>query len=288
MLSDDEIRRRARRLRDLVELVAANVYFAPEAHEGYAALGLSTRSGYFASRGACLGRAPGTVVTAAFGVFDPAVVIPAIDEAWATTTPEAVLAARERGATAALARLIDGAPGVDDASIARVTELLRRGAAAATGEGRALFSGLQALGFPGTPLGDLWRAADLVREHRGDSHIIAWVSHGLDAVQATVFTELWWRIPLRSYVVTRGWSAERIDAAIDDLRARGLMDGDGFSAAGEALRADIELCTDRQERGIVEAIGDDLDELCALLTPMADAVLAGVGYPADPRLMTRP
>ena len=289
MLTEGEVRRRARVLRDLVELVAANVYFAPEAHAAYAALGLGYQPGYFGSRGACLGRAPGHVVAAAFGVFDPAVVVPAVDEAWATAGPEALLAAREQGAVASLERLFAGQPGITPATVARAAALLRTAADAATGEGRALFSGLRSLGFPGTPVGDLWRAADLVREHRGDSHIVAWVAHDLDAVQATVTTELWWRLPLRSYVRTRGWPEERIDAAIDDLRARGLMDGDGFSAAGEALRADVELTTDRMERRLLEALGHDgFDELVALLTPMAEAVLAGNGYPADPRRMTRP
>ena len=82
-------------------------------------------------------------------------------------------------------------------------------------------------------MGDFWRAADLVREHRGDSHIIAWVSHGLDPIQANLSTELWWHLPLRSYVRTRGWSEQQIDAAVDDLRDRGLMDGDAFTEQGE-------------------------------------------------------
>jgi hypothetical protein len=37
--------------------------------------------------------------------------------------------------------------------------------------------------LPGSPMGDLWRAADLVREHRGDSHVISWAVGGADAVE---------------------------------------------------------------------------------------------------------
>lgn len=288
MLTEGEVRRRARVLRDLVELIAGNVYFAPEAHAAYAEYGLDYRPGYFGSRGACLGQAPGHVVSAAFGVFDPLVVVPAVEEAWEKAGSAALLAARERGAVASLERLFAGNPAIGPEAISSVTAILQRAADAATGEGRALFSGLRSLGYPGTPVGDLWRAADLVREHRGDSHIISWVSHGIDAVQATVSTELWWRLPLRSYVRTRGWSEERIDAAIDDLRARGLMGGDDFTPEGEALRAAIELNTDLQERGVVEAIGDDFDELVTLITPMSESVVAGKGYPRDPRLVTRP
>jgi Helix-turn-helix family len=93
---------------------------------------------------------------------------------------------------------------------------------------------------------------------------------------------------LRSYVKTRGWSDEQIDAALDDLRERGLVDGDAFTETGEELRGDIELSTDRQERSIVEAIGADFDELCVILSPMKDAIVAGGGYPRDPSTMTRP
>ena len=50
----------------------------------------------------------------------------------------------------------------------------------------------------------------------------------------------------------------------------------------------VELATDRQERPIIEAIGDDLPELLELLAPMVDAILAGKGYPGDPRTRTRP
>jgi hypothetical protein len=288
-MGDDELRSMARRLRDLVEPLAANVYFATEAATAYERLGVQGFGpGYFSSRGGCLGQVPGEVVAAAFGVFKPSLVIESIDAARAVTDASAMVAAREEGAVASLTRIFGNDETIASA-IPRATALLQRAAAAAPpGEGRALFSGLTSLGYPGTPIGDLWRACDLVREHRGDSHIIAWVGHGLDPVQATISTELWWRIPLRSYVKTRGWTDEEINAALQRLRDDGLVEGEGFSTAGEALRADVEWCTDRQERPIVDALGGDGEELLALLTPMADGVLAAKGYPRDPRLMTRP
>jgi hypothetical protein len=289
MGDDDNLRSVARRLRNLVEPLAANVYFAPEAAAAYEALGVEGFApGYFASRGGCLGEVPGEVVAAAFGVFKPALVKDSIDAAHRSADADAMVAAREQGAVASLTRIF----GQDEsirAAVSRVTALLQRAAAAAPpGEGRALFSGLVALGYPGTPIGDLWRACDLVREHRGDSHIIAWVGHGLDPIQANLSTELWWRIPLRSYVKTRGWTDEEIEGAVERLRDRGLIDGESFTEAGEALRADIELCTDRQERPIVDALGGDAEELLDLLTPMTDAVIAAKGYPRDPRTLTRP
>jgi hypothetical protein len=282
VISDDEVRLVSRRLRDLVEPLAANVYFAAEAQAAYKALGLSYIPSYFRSRSACMGDVSGEVVVATFGVFNPAIVLPAMDEARKVSV-EDILAARQKGAIAGLTRILDGVP--DD--VGRATELLRRAAGACTSEGHTIYAGLRSLGFPGDPVGDFWRAADLVREHRGDSHIIAWVSHGIDAVEVTLLTELWWRLPLKSYVGTRGWSPEEIDAAIGRLIERGLIEGEGFTTAGEQLRASIEEATDRQERRVVEALGGDADELLSMLEPWSKAVVASGGYPSDPSSLTR-
>jgi hypothetical protein len=65
------------------------------------------------------------------------------------------------------------------------------------------------------------------------------------------------------------------------------MNADEFSAAGESLRAEIEWVTDRQERPIIAALGDDADELFSLLAPMTEAVVRAKGYPGDPRHRTR-
>ena len=279
------VRQVSRRLRDLVEPIAANVYFAPEPRDAYAELGLPDFGpAYFCSRGGCLGQVPGEVITAAFGVFSPRTVIAAVDEGWSKTDAPTILEARQRGATAALERIL----GPDPAGLARATELLRRAADAATGEGRHLFSGLRSLGWPGDPMGDLWRAADLVREHRGDSHICAWVAHGVDPIQANLLTELWWRMPFRRYVQTRGWTDDEIDGAVARLQEAGVVDRDAFTAKGEELRASIEEATDIQETLLVDALGTDAEELFDIIEPWAKEIVRTGGYPADPTTFTRP
>jgi hypothetical protein len=275
VVTDEQVRTVSRRLRNLVEPIAANVYFAKEAHAAYDTLGLSYLPGYFCSRSACLGTVPGEVVVSAFAVFNPELVLPAVAEGRAKTDVASLLAARESGAVASLARIL----GDDPPGVARAIAILRRAGDAATCEGHPLFAGLRSLGFPGSAVGDLWRAADLVREHRGDSHTGAWVSHGVDAVEITLLTELWWKLPLNTYVSTRGWTAEQIAAGIDRLRDRGLVEGDGFTPAGRALRASIEEATDRQERAVVTAIGDDADELFAPLEQWSQAIVGAGGYP---------
>jgi hypothetical protein len=282
----DDVRRVSRRLRDLVEPIAAGVYFFDEAHKAYEDIGLKGFAlGYFPSRGACMGQVPGEVIAAAFGVFYPPMVKGFVDEAWTITDAPTVLAAREKGAVAGLNRLI----GEDPAGLARATELLKRAAEAAPAEGRHLFSGLKSLGYPGTPMGDFWRAADLVREHRGDSHVCAFVAHGLSPIEILLLTELWWKIPLHSYSRTRAWPDDQVEATIKSLRDRQLITGDpaAFTPAGEELRAAVEASTDLGERDIVAALGDDAEELFTILEPLAKAIVAGGGYPSDPSQLTR-
>src|SRR4051794_14983657 len=198
-----DFREQARRLRNAVEPVAAGGYFAPEAHAAYEALGFDPSpvsqdgvarpelKSYFTSRGACMGQVVGEVVAAAFGVFNPKVVVPAVAAGWQITSREAVLDARERGATAMLRRVLGDEPeGLD-----RVTELLRRGAAAAPWAGRAVFGGLLSLGFPGDPMGQMWRAAGLLREHRGGSHRISWAVGGGGPGGGGAVAEQWGGVP---------------------------------------------------------------------------------------------
>ena len=203
-----DLHARARLLRNLVEPIAAGVYFAPEAQQRYGDLGLNYFEGYFCSRSACLGKAPWSVVCAAFGAFKPAVVEQAVTGGWSKTDPEPLLDARLAGADEQLQRLL-GEPGQE---VKEATEILFSLTDGVDPSGRMLYSGLSVLPAPDTPMGLLWRAADLVREHRGDGHIAAWISR-TDSCEITVMTELSWGLPPGAYVFTRGWSPEEVDAA---------------------------------------------------------------------------
>ena len=267
----------ARHLRDLVEPIAAGVYFAPETHDGYTREGLNFFEGYFCSRGACLGRAPWSVICAAFAAFKPEVVEQAVTGGWEKSGPEPLLAARLAGAEAQLERLC-GDPGPE---VERATALLFELTDGVDPSGRMLYAGLSVLPRPESPWGALWRAADLVREHRGDGHIAAWISH-VDSTEITVLSELAWGIPPRSYVFTRGWSEDDVDAACARLETRGLARGTELTDAGRTLRREIEDATDDAERAVIDRLGDRADELFGLLEPWSQAIVAGGGYPVDP------
>ena len=280
---------RARRLRNVLEPVASNVYFAPEVHAAFQELGfgpgiggegcvtLPDLAGYYCSRAGCMGQVPGNVVVAAFGVFSPQLIVPAVERGWSIAGRDAVLAARLRGATASLERLLGDPSGAE-----RATELLRRAADAGALGGRLLFAGLRSLPWPPTVWGALWRAADTVREYRGDSHIAAWVAAGLDPVEAGLLTEVYYAMPTKRYHAGRGWTERQLDDGLERLRRRGIVQGDpvAFTPAGRALREAIEVATDRQMVPLLDALGDDLDELVALLEPWAVTIVTAGGFPS--------
>jgi hypothetical protein len=289
VIADDVVSARARALGGALEPVAGQVYFSPECHRGYEALGFSASpseangvampdgAAYFCSRGSVMGQVPGEVVAAVFGVFNPAVLVPLVTRGWEHTTAEAIGAARTEGAIGQLARVLGSRPD----GLARVTELLQRANAPLRPEGRPLYAGLVGLGLPGDPLGDAWRLADRLREFRGDAHIVAWSGAGFDASEIGLLTELYWGLPLRTYVRTRAWSDADLDAAEARLEERGLLAGAMFTDAGRAAREDVEAVTDRLCRPIVEALGDDVDELIGLLVPWGRSVRDAGGYPAS-------
>jgi hypothetical protein len=279
---------RTRDLRNVCEPIGANVYFAPEAHANYARLGLAGYGpGYFCSRSASLGKPPGLVVVAAFGVFSPAIVVPAVEEGWSKTDPGPLLQARYDGAVASLRRLL-GEP--DAKQVARAVELLLRGLEAAEGAGHPLYSGLRALPWPDDPVGRLWRCCDMVREHRGDSHIAVWTRAMVQPIEIQLMSELQMGIPLKTYSATRGWTVQQMDAALDGMRVKGWMKDDAFSPDGRAFRERLEAETDEMEVPIVDAIGTDFDELIGILRPWAATIvragIAGGGYPGDPNAIS--
>lgn len=295
VIDDAEVSRRARKLAAVIEPLIGQVYFSPECHREYEALGFAPSPGqaggvalpdgpaYFTSRGSALGQASGELVAAAFAVFNPEAVVPCVQLGWSLTDAPTIATARTRGATAQLARVLGEHPeGLD-----RATELLARAASPLRPEGRPLYAGVLSHGLPGDPLGDFFRTGDLLREFRGDSHTAAWVAAGFDATEIGLLTELFWRIAPRTYVKTRAWSDADLDAATERLTSRGLLRDAAFTDAGREAREAVELATDAQLRPAMEALGDDFDEAVNLLEPWGAAVRDAGGYLATPSQLTR-
>lgn len=269
----------ARRLRDSIEAIATQGWWSRAVSEQVAALGLDFFAGYVWGRAAALGDGvPGDVVAATFGVFEPGMIGAVYELGRAGASRDAVLAARSTGASAAMATVVsadEAAPLADD---------LLAALAAQDPTGPPLFSALRALPLPDTAAGRLWRAAELVREHRGDGHLAACVAAGLDIVTMNVLTELWLGYPLGEYSGTRGYGPDQQQASLTGLVTRGwATDAGALTPAGVAARVAIEEATDASQAALVAALGDRLDAVVAALTAVSGRILAAHGAPADPR-----
>lgn len=101
----------------------------------------------------------------------------------------------------------------------------------------------------------LWQAATILREHRGDGHLAALLTAGLDPVEALVSFAGVGAAPVKIFE-NRGWSAAQWDAARARLVGRGLLDEGGMAtAAGRELRSCVERRTDELAAAPWAALG---------------------------------
>src|SRR5436190_5228197 len=264
----------ARSAHRVLEPVHTLVYFVPEAGERYAALGVTGgMRPYFASRSAPLGQAPAEAVIATFYNFAAAQVRKAIPSVWEATAPEPVLAARLDAADAALRRLLGD--DVESPAMQRAAELAREATTAATLPGRPLYAAHAALPWPEPAHLQLWHAATLLREHRGDGHIAALVLAGLSGLDASItYVATGKSMPEDLQRKTRGYTEEEWSAGKQRLAESGLLDDEGaLTDAGQALRADIEARTDDAAKAPYEHLGADrTQELTELVRPWARSI----------------
>jgi hypothetical protein len=260
----------ARRLWSLFEPVHAVSYFTAQAGAPFEAAGLRGYwRRYFAGRSAPLGAVGPGPVTAAFFGFAPPMVARALPDVWSRISPQAALAARLAGARAALTDLL---PAVPDAEVARAAELLSAAAQAVDLPGRVLAGANADLPWPDDPVDRLWHAATILREHRGDGHVAALLTAGVDGCESLV-----WRTALdgarlrETTQPARGWTDAEWEAAAGRLRDRGWLAADGSAtAAAREAYGRVEELTDRLAAGPWQRLGAEPTERCAeLLEPIA-------------------
>ncbi len=267
----------ARKTWRTLEMIHGLVYFAPEATEAYAALGVTGRSGYFASRSAPLGAGSAELVIATFFNFDPGLVRRAMNGVWEITTPAALLDARLTAAGAALRRTM-GDELASSADVNEAATLARRAAEEACHHlsGKPLFAGHATLPWPEDPLSMLWHAQSLLREFRGDIHIAAMTAEGIDGCEALVTHAASGDIARQALQSSRAWSDESWDAAVESLRVKGHVNADGsFTEQGAASRQRVENQTDAGALVAYAALGNDgCERLRFLCRPMSKAIVA--------------
>jgi hypothetical protein len=246
-------------------------------HDKLAEHGLDGFESYVWTRAAALGTPTASVVVSAFGVFEPGYLSAAYRRARSRASRDQVLAARQDGATASLAAVL----AADE--VGSLAEALLDAVRPLPGTARPLFSGLRQLRLPTDPHGRLWRAADLVREHRGDGHLAACIAAGIGPLAMNVLTELWAGYSCGEYTATRGFGDQTIATCVAELTARGWVSDGRLTDAGAAVRRAVEDGTDVSQRALIDRLGDRLDRLSQAAEALSERLLAALPVPTDPR-----
>ncbi len=124
---------------------------------------------------------------------------------------------------------------------------------------------------PAALAGRLWLATTILREHRGDGHVIAVVHSGLTGIEAGLTHVATGQVPRELIQGSRGWTDDDWDHARRRLTAKGLLDRDGrLSKSGGTLRREIESSTDRLAADPVTRLGAlGVEEAIRLATPIS-------------------
>lgn len=255
----------ARRLWTTLEPLHGVFYFTPEVRTAGKAIGLRGYwDTYFAFRAAPLGPVTAPSVVAIFAVFDPSMVGQALPSAWSRASVADCLAARSTVAADVLRGI-----GVSEAACAEAVAKLAPMTLSATA--RPLGAANAALPLPSDPVAALWQLATTVREHRGDGHMAALLTHGLSGLDAMHLQLPSTGFGSEQMRQVRGWSAEDWTAARDALVERGLLSDDGLTDAGRALMTEVEELTDSLSwQGGLSSV--PVDDVVEVLAPAVAAV----------------
>ncbi|UGQ54146.1 hypothetical protein LRL17_10805 [Rhodococcus qingshengii] len=268
-----------------LELLHSLAYFVPETEKELVGVGLEPgRMVYFAGRSAPLGAPPATVVTATFFNFNPELIASVIPRAWELARPTEVVAARYRAIDAAYVRLF-GADVTGSADMAEAAELVSIAAQNIPGvDGRPLYAGWASLDWPAEPHLRFWHALTLLREYRGDGHIAALQTAGLNGLDALITHTATGIGFQRKFAQTRrGWSQEQWDEAVESLKDRELLDRSSgtLTEDGQDLRDVVEDLTDDLALAPWDALGEEgAKRLLELATPWRTALVEQEVFPA--------
>src|SRR5436305_13249298 len=190
----------------------AVTYFSDESRQAFNDVGLRAfRMRYLSGRSAPMGPVGPGVVTATFFGFRHSMVARALPDAWTFASVTDVLAARLQGVDRALRRLLGDA--VHDPSVAEAAGLARAAAEAGGRAGRPIFAGNAVLPWPAEAHLVLWQATTMLREHRGDGHVVALTAAGVDGCESHVSLVATGSLSRAVLQPNRGWTAEEWDAA---------------------------------------------------------------------------
>ena len=214
----------------------------------------------------------------------------AIPAVWDLTAPEDALATRLAGAQAALSTLLAG----HEEEAAAAADLLWLAIGELDFSGRVLAAANAALPVPdgesagresagrgSAGLAQLWQAATVLREHRGDGHFAALAAADIDGCEAVALRGC---MDLRREDLqpVRGWTDEQWDNALAGLADRGWVGPDGrLTNAGQAAHDAVESATDwAAARPWARLSPETTAGIAEALLPLARACAAIQPYPS--------
>ena len=192
--------------------------------------------------------------------------------AWAVAAPDKVLAGRQRAVDRLWRNLMGDQ--LNDPGLAEAAGLARDVALAADTAGRPLAAANADLPWPDEPHLMLAHAITILREHRGDGHIAALQTAGLDPCETLVSFAAIGAAPRETFG-SRGWTEQEWLAARDRLASRGWVDAEGNATErGRDWRDEVEWRTDRLAEAPWLALGAERAQRLAELTvPLLGAAL---------------
>ncbi|MFH9611836.1 hypothetical protein [Streptomyces sp. NPDC017448] len=277
--------RAERRCHNAVNPLHSCLFFSPDLGAEMGKIGIEDpAAAYFATRAAALGAVGAGAVAAAFYNFNPVLVARHVPAVWETAGPEVVLGARLRAADTTLRRLL-GEEAVASEEMAEAARLALRATEACTPHARPLYAAHADLPVPEEPHLAFWHAATLLREHRGDAHLAALLTAGLDPLESLVsHTATGKGMAIGWILSSRGWRRTDWEAACGRLRERGLLEAGGelaLTEAGTALRAEVEEATDRMDVAPYAHLGaDGVERLTELARGFLFTAAAAGAFPA--------
>ena len=143
-----------------------------------------------------------------------------------------------------------------------------------------MYAALRALAVPEDVVTRFFHAAAMLREHRGDGHIVALMAEGVGGLESHVLLALDMDMPAEKFGRIHHLPPAQIAEVIDGMRDRGLIGADGWlTASGRATKRRVEDLTDDLAAPPYEALEpSELDELITLLEPLAELLLADQSF----------
>ncbi|MDX1449342.1 MAG: hypothetical protein R3246_09815 [Acidimicrobiia bacterium] len=247
-----DVRRAARQAEQL-----ARVQFQwshPELEALFAELGIEPNRGYFAVRAAPMGRPNPVLVGSAFAFFPEVMVAKIVGRIWEGVEPDHILRVAIPRLAAAAASVYPSGPDLE-----LLVPRYERAAAAAPPAGRSLTAAWSSVEWPEEAAARLLGAATILREYRGDAHILALSSKELLPLAGHLLAAgMRDEDPIDAFARGRGYRDGDVAPVVADLERRGAIADGALTSIGRDLWESVESLTDHLGAAPWRALGDEL------------------------------